>query len=224
MTPDAGAAGIAAQFRRAIIQGTYAYGERLPAEREIAETLRTSRTTVRHALRLLEENELVRRRAGSGTFVVHSAQEQREIAEITSPLELMDVRLALEPHIARLAVVHSTARDIETISSVLGQLDSVGPDLCRFTELDESFHLSLAHATHNPLIVLTYRHINAVRGHAQWKMVKHKLLTPKRIAEYNVEHRAIFDAVCSRDAEGAAGLIERHVSGARRDLLGAQST
>src|SRR5713101_800309 len=66
-----GSAGIAAQLRRAIKDGIYSYGDRLPAEREMARSFGASRTTVRTALDLLEERNFIRRKVGSGTFVVH---------------------------------------------------------------------------------------------------------------------------------------------------------
>lgn len=219
-----GSSGIAARLQQAIADGVYGYGDRLPAEREIARTFGASRTTVRSALRTLEQRNLVRRKVGSGTFVVQgSGQDRREIADITSPLELVDVRLAVEPHIARLAVMHGTARDIEAIGEALRELEKAGADRERFTQWDQSFHLALAAATHNPLMVWIYRQINEVRSHIQWSKVKDKVLTPARIADYNVQHRALFEAVQARDSDAVLDLINRHLAEARRDLLGAQS-
>ena len=84
--------------------------------------------------------------------------------------------------------------------------------------------MALADATHNPLAVWIYRQINEVRRHTQWSRVKDKVLTPARIAEYNRQHRALFEAVAARDGESAIELINRHLAEARRDLVGAQST
>jgi GntR family uxuAB operon transcriptional repressor len=217
--------GIAAQLRRAITDGLYAYGDRLPAEREIARSFGSSRTTVRSALRLLEERNFVRRKVGSGTFVVHSSgHNEREIADVTSPLELMDVRLAVEPHIVRLAVLHGTARDIEAMAEALSELEHAGSDRERFTHWDQRFHMALANATHNPLMVWAYHQINEVRSHTQWSKVKDKVLTPARIAEYNAEHRALFEAMQARDGETAVGIINQHLAEARHDLIGAQES
>ena len=220
-----GSAGIAAQLRRAITDGVYGYGDRLPPEREIARSFGISRTTVRSALDLLEEGKLIRRKIGSGTFVVHDrGQSEREIADITSPLELMDMRQAVEPHMVRLAVLHATARDIEALAESLRRLEQARADREQFTRCDQDFHLALAEATHNPLAVWIYRQVNEVRRHTQWSMVKDKVLTPARIAEYNRQHRALFEAVATRDGETALDLINRHLAEARRDLVGAQLT
>jgi DNA-binding FadR family transcriptional regulator len=219
-----GSSAIAGQLRRVIMSDAFVSGDQLPPEREIAQKFGASRTTVRNALRMLEDQQLIRRRVGSGTFVVYDgARGDEEIAEVTSPLELIEVRLALEPHIVRLAVVHGTARDMRTLVDLLAELEGCDEDREHFTDADQRFHLALAIATHNPLIVSIYRRINEVRGHAQWNKMKDKILVPSRIVEYNVSHRLIFEAVNRRDANTAAQLIAAHLQEARQDLLGAQS-
>ena len=224
-TSSHSSAGIAAELRRAIADAVYQYGDKLPPEREIARSFGASRTTVRKALRQLEERKFVERKVGSGTYVVHrGSQDERAIADITSPHELMDVRIAVEPHIVRLALMHGTARDIEAMGEALRELEQVGTDREHFTRWDERFHMALANATHNPLMVWIYGQINEVRNHTQWSKVKDKVLTPSRIADYNAGHRALFEAMQARDAEAAVELINQHLAEARRDLLGAQST
>ena len=106
-----GAAGIAAYLRRAILDGVYLYGERLPAERQLAETLSSSRSTVREALGILEQNNFITRRVGSGTFVTYAPETVGDdVAEITSPLELIEVRLGVEPYMMRLAAINAPPR------------------------------------------------------------------------------------------------------------------
>src|SRR5215207_9175370 len=87
-----GASFIAAQLRAAILDGSYAVGDRLPPERDIARALGASRTTIRNALQLLEGDELVTRRGGSGTYVAQNGRAEDDVAEVTSPLELVEVR------------------------------------------------------------------------------------------------------------------------------------
>jgi DNA-binding FadR family transcriptional regulator len=224
-TQSRGSAGIAAQLRRAITDGIYSYGDRLPAEREMARSFGASRTTVRSALDLLEKRNFIQRKVGSGTFVVHDrGGGEREIADITSPLELMDIRQAVEPHMVRLAVLHGTARDMEALAKNLRLLEQARTDREQFTRSDQEFHMAIVNATHNPLAVWIYRQINEVRQHRQWSRVKDKILSLARITEYNRQHRALFEAIAGRNAESAIELINRHLAEARRDLVGAQST
>lgn len=217
-----GSAAIAARLRRAILDGIYADGERLPAERELAQHFEASRSTVRKALRRLEESHLVTRRMGSGTFVNHRpALDRSDIAEMTSPIELIEVRLAVEPQMVRLAVVNATQRDLERLGEALGRVESCGDDRERFSRADERFHLMLAECTRNPLMVWLYRQINEVRSHALWDGMKDKILTATRIAEYNRQHRELYQTLHNRDVDAAARIIVAHLDKARRDLLGA---
>lgn len=219
-----GSAAIAAELRRAILDGDYAFDDRLPAERHLARLFNASRSTVRAALRRLEENHLVVRRIGSGTFVSYRpATREEEIAEITSPLELTEVRLAVEPHMTRLAVGNATARDIDHLGAALERVEASGTDPEYFTHWDGEFHQRLAQCSHNPLLVWIYGQINDVRSHALWNVMKDKVLTPEAIAEYNRQHRGIYESLRIRDVDEALRIIHQHLEKARRDLLGASS-
>jgi DNA-binding FadR family transcriptional regulator len=218
-----GAAAIAGQLRDAILKGTYVPGQRLPAERHLAEHFKTSRSTVREALRQLEEMALVARRIGSGTFVNRPPEGDVQVSENTSPLELIEVRQAVEPHIARMAVAHATARDLEVLAEGLAALESCGADRELFSAADQRFHLALAEATRNPLMAWIYRQINEVRGHEQWNEMKRKILTAETIRVYNVQHRDMYEAIRRRDIEAAVRCTIKHLDKVRRDLLGADS-
>jgi DNA-binding FadR family transcriptional regulator len=218
-----GAVAIAGRLRAAILEGAYAPGQRLPAERHLAEHFGASRSTVREALRRLEEMALVSRRVGSGTFVNGTGPApQGHVAENTSPLELIEVRQAVEPQMARLAVLHATARDLETLAEALAALEGCRHDRDLFSSADEGFHLALADATGNPLMAWLYRQINEVRGHDQWNEMKRKILTPENIDLYNAQHRELYGAIRRRDVDAAVRCIEVHLEKARRDLLGAE--
>ena len=123
---------------------------------------------------------------------------EREIADITSPLELMDIRQAVEPHMVRLAVLHGTARDIEALAKNLRLLDQARTDREQFTRSDQEFHMAIVNATHKSARRVVYRQINEVRQHRQWSRAKDKILSLARIAEYNRQHRALFEAIAGR--------------------------
>jgi len=213
------AAAIASQLRQAILDGVYVNGERLPAERQLAAALASSRTTVREALRILEHSKFVSRRVGSGTFVTFRPEASEEdVAEVTSPLELVDVRLAVEPHMVRLATLHATLRDLERIGEALDSLGDAGTSAEAFTRWDRTFHQLVAEATHNPLMISIYRQINHVRGHRQWNAMKDKVLNGDSIESYNRQHRALFDALKARDADAAVAIIHDHLLAARQQL------
>ena len=216
------AAAIATQLRRAILDGVYVDGERLPAERQLATALSSSRTTVREALRILEHGRLVSRRVGSGTFVTFRPEAgEDDVAEVTSPLELVDVRIAVEPHMVRLATLHATQRDLDRLAEALASLEADGLGTEGFTRHDRTFHQAIADATGNPLMASLYRQINHVRGHRQWNAMKDKVLTSESMAAYNRQHRALYEALRARDADQAVGIVLRHLDAARQQLSSA---
>lgn len=216
-----GAAEIASRMRRAILDGQYQHLQRLPAERELAQEFGTARGTIRQALAQLEDMNLVRRKVGSGTYVDYVAQPDHEqIAEATSPLELIEVRLAVESDIARMAVTNANARYLRELHASLTALEGAGADPGAFSKADEAFHLSMARCSQNPLLVWIYQLINEVRGHTQWDASKDKILTPEDIAEYNAQHRALYEAIERRDATGAVSIITEHLNKAKSQFVG----
>ena len=217
-----GAANIAVELRQAILLGDFLHGEKLPPERSLAETFGTSRNTVREALRTLEEDGVVSRRVGSGTYVTFKNDSDRdEAAEATSPLELIDARAGIEPQMVRLAVKNAGNRDIGRLEVALLRLERSIGDYRRFSRADEAFHLCIAECTRNPMMVWLYRQVNEVRGNALWYGVRGKILTRERMELYNKEHRALFDAIRLRSMEDALSIINRHMGEARADIIGA---
>jgi DNA-binding FadR family transcriptional regulator len=215
---------IAQELRDAIVGGHYTAGQRLPPERRLAIHFNASRATVREALRQLTDQQLVERRIGSGTFVTYrQAVEEHEVAEETSPLQLIEVRMAIEPQMARLAVLHASNRDLERLSAALALLGECHDEPNRYSAADEQFHLALAACTGNPLMIWLYRQINEVRLHAQWAAMRTKVLTAENMRIYDRQHAAVVEAVRRRDADAAAAAMVEQMAKARTDLLGAQS-
>lgn len=217
-------AAIAGILQKAIEEGAYVHGERLPPERILAEHYRVSRSTVREALRRLTELKLLARRVGSGTYVTYqSVPDSETMAQRTSPLELVDVRLAIEPQMIRLATVNCTSEDLEQVEKALEKLENVGSDKEAFSIADEEFHLQLAVSTRNPLMLWIYAHINDVRSHTAWHKMRDKILSASLIQTYNAQHRQIFEAISSRDSDAASKIVRKHLETARKDLLGADN-
>ncbi len=215
---------VASELRRSITEGDYEHGEQLPAERDLAQLFGVARSTVRKALLRLQKYGLVTRQIGSGTFVSYTSEASGdEIAEITSPLKVVEVRRAVEPLMTRLAVRNAGARDLDLLGESLARVMNSGDDPETFTRWDAEFHQRLANCSHNPLLAWVYRHINEVRSHAQWSVMRDKILVPERIAEYNRQHSELYESLRSRDTDRAVKIITEHLEIARRDLLGADS-
>lgn len=213
-------ANVTAQLRRRILEGEYAYEDRLPAERHLAQEFGVSRGTIRSVLQILEQQQLVARQIGSGTYVTHrETTNQQEISSITSPLEMNEVRIAIEPQMVRLAIANASSRELDELRDALRQCEDCGGDSEKFARGDAAFHMALAHCSRNKLMYWLYERISEVRRHSQWRRMKAKLLTPERIDYYNGQHRALYQAIAARDTANAVKLIKDHLYGVHDDLL-----
>ena len=211
---------VVSQLRNMILDGHYSHEERLPAERNLAEEFEVSRGTIRTALQNLEQQNLVTRKIGSGTYVTHrELSNQHDISSITSPIEMVEVRIAIEPQMVRLAITNASHRDLEELRKALRECEECGGDAEKFARADTAFHMTLAHCSKNKLMYWVYERISEVRRYSQWRMMKAKLLTPDRIDYYNRQHRALYEAIAARDAKGAIGIIKEHLFGVQDDLL-----
>lgn len=210
---------IAVDLRRRITTGHLVRDQRLPSERALAEDYGVARGTVREALKTIEKAGFVERRAGSGSYVIYNdVAESRSVIVTTRPLELVDARFALEPHMVRMAVLHATENDLARAEAHMAAMEA-SDDIREFADVDEKFHLALADAAHNPMIKWMMEKIHEVRSHSQWARMRTLTLTPAIIRRYNTQHRAMVDAIRARDAEKAAAAMRDHLDAARRSLV-----
>ncbi|MEZ5931731.1 MAG: FadR/GntR family transcriptional regulator [Alphaproteobacteria bacterium] len=224
LTSRRGAAEIASIIRREIEQGRLAAQERLPAERTMAETYAVARGTIREAIGRLAEEGLVEVRRGSGAYVrAENAQQLNPVIQQARPLELIDARFALEPHICRLAVLHARDGDLERTEALLARMEAAAHDPSEFAAADTVFHTVLAELTGNNLLVWIINQINSVRSQEQWSRMLLMTNTPDMIRTYNQQHRQIVDAIRSRDSEAAATAMKSHLESARLALMRAAS-
>lgn len=205
------------------------YKSRLPAERHLADEFGVPRNTVRGALDLLEENEIIVRHAGSGSFVHASAQPApaagpglraaSHIAETTGPLELHVVRGIFEPELLRLAVIHMSPKDIEALRHILTRMEAIKTDWQEYARCEEEFYLQLARGTENPLLIAIYELVTDVRRQAHWRAQRRKMLSPNRIRESQGRHRSMFQAIEHRDIESAVEYVRLQLVEEQRGLM-----
>ncbi len=214
-----GAADIAAVLRREISRGTYHINDRLPPERRLAEQFGVARGTVREALSRLASESLVEIKAGSGTYVVRRPEDRTaEAIEHTSPLELIDARYALEPHICRLAVLHGRRADFDALEQLCQRMESDPDDPVLFADCDAEFHRMLAQCTRNTLLIWIVDQVTTVRSQDDWTEMRQRTLDRDMITTYNRQHRGILDALRARQPEEAARRMGEHLETARLSL------
>ena len=220
-----GTAELATVLRKEILRGVYVDGQRLPAERVLAESYKVARGTVRSALLRLEHEGIVEIRAGSGTYVTAvTAQGYGTPIDTASPLELIDARFALEPHVCRLAVMHGRRVDFDALDDLASAMESSADNPSKFSEYDTAFHRQLVESTRNSLLIWIVSQINNVRSQDEWTKMRSVTLDEAIISRYNTQHRQVLNALRSREPERAANFMKEHLETARLSLTRAAST
>lgn len=215
-----GAARVFNHLRTAIVNCEYQFAERLPSERSLANHFAVARGTIRDALQQLERISMVKRKQRSGTFVNYNPQlDVNDMAEHTSPLELIEARLAIEPYVVKLVVANASQRDMKSLRNALDQAVDSNADPDAFSRADEAFHLMLARCSQNPLLIWIYQRINDIRNHSQWSERKNNILSATKIVTYNQQHVKILQQIMRRDMEGAVHAMSVHLQQAKQDLL-----
>ena len=214
-----GAADIAAMMRRKILKGDLRIHDRLPAERQLAADHGVARNTVRESLARLAREGYVETRPGSGTYVTFELEEPSTRAiEQATPLELIDARFALEPHICHLSVLQGRRADFDRLEALCRRMEAATDDPAAFAEADTEFHLVLAETTGNGLLTWVIGRINSVRSQDEWTRMRRLTLDGKMIARYNAQHRRILSAIRAREPERAALAMKEHLETARLSL------
>lgn len=204
--------------------GTLNPGNRLPTERELAKRFSVPRNAVRKTLAQLEAEGSITRHVGRGTFLAGrttavSADFPQDSVAHTSPAEVMEARLRIEPALAELIVTNATPADFERMETCLEKAEKAAT-LDEFELWDAALHEALAEATHNRFVIRVLDMVTAVRQQAEWGKLKDRIVTPERRIQYQEEHREIVRALKERDAERARAGIVSHLQHARRNLFG----
>jgi DNA-binding FadR family transcriptional regulator len=153
---------IADDIERLILDGTFPAGTRLPSEQDFAAQYGVSRNVVREALKSLKESGLVSIRTGSGTYVRRPSMEQvtealnrfvRHSLNDFSFAHFYEIRRMIEPENARLAAQRASPDEIIAILAPLHIMEQKQDDLEAWSSADLEFHIAIASATQNPLLV-----------------------------------------------------------------------
>jgi GntR family transcriptional regulator, transcriptional repressor for pyruvate dehydrogenase complex len=145
---------IVQQIRTLIEEGKLKRNDHLPSERDLSETFRVSRTTVREAIRTLESMKLLQSRQGNGTYVIASSAEAL-IQPLAAALfnekddirDIFTIRKIIEPHVAELAAENASPEEIEEMEKILGMQESSIGRGENIIETDSAFHNLMATAT-----------------------------------------------------------------------------
>jgi GntR family transcriptional repressor for pyruvate dehydrogenase complex len=217
---DRVAEAIVRQAEELILQGVLRPGDRLPSEREMAEQLDVSRPTLREALAELESRGLITTRPGGGTFIADilgSAFAPPLIELFASHdaalFDYLAFRRDLEGLAAERAAQHATDVDLEIIDGVFKRMEAAAgkrkPD--EEAAIDAEFHMAIVEAAHNVVMLHMMRSLYDLLVRGVWYNRNAVYEARASRAALLDQHRAIRDAVCTRNPQAARKAIENHL-------------
>jgi DNA-binding FadR family transcriptional regulator len=199
--------------------GTMRPGSKLPTERDLVERLAAPRSAVRRALAALERDGVVVRHVGRGTFLTDAVPKTAGAPADTSPAEIMQVRLLLEPQVAATAARVANQADLDQIAHCLRR-GGASDEYERFEAWDAALHTAIAKAAHNGLLMNLFEVVNAARSLPVWGSLKRRTSSSERRQSYHEDHVAIVDALQDRDPETARDRMRDHLLRVSDNLLG----
>jgi len=216
---------IGMRLRNELSSGQYKIGDRLPPERDIAEQFEVSRAVVREALIMLEIENLIEVRKGSGVYVMNLPEQQIATSsqsgdDDVGPFELLQARQFLESDIAAFAATQVTKNDIAQMRQALEMekdiLDSSGED----DDGDRLFHMLIAQATGNSILAeiieqLWLRRVNS----PMWRKLHSRITDTSYRQEWLADHHKILAALQRKDPKMARQAMWQHLENVKVKLL-----
>jgi len=206
------------QLRDAIFRGRLKAGERILPERELAATMKVSRTSVRSAIAKLITLGYLENHQGKGTFVA-----SRDSSDVSNPFqslinpsistvdELLEFRIGFGMHGVSLAAMRATPQDIKYLEDVLKTSGVEDWNPQTETESDIAFHMGIAYATHNAV------YVDLTRRFYEYMFFRLKELNSLiyenqvKVLEIERQHQDILDGIRMRDQDKARTAMLNHV-------------
>lgn len=209
------------RLRQFVTDSRFEHNARLPSERDLCVKLNVKRGELRKALSQLEADGLVWRHVGRGTFIgsrpVLNLNDVGYLEKLARPMKVIEARLAIEPELARLAAIHGAKLDFDEIRTCSQKCENAR-DWRSYEAWDNNFHLAIAKATHNKVLIHLFETLNVVRRSIVWGQLRSSTLPPRTHASF-AQHEAIIAAISARDASGADALMREHLVSVRDRVI-----
>lgn len=204
------------RFQEMIRNGVLTQGSRLPSERELAAHFGVARSSLRQALKVLEIMGILTQRVGDGTYLAKDSSavlavpmEFLFLLDDTSVQELTELRLLMEPGLARLAAERATAEDMTLLRRSVHDLEVSRGDTAKLIAADLLFHRAIFTASKNRAASSVYQTIH--RAMAKMILVTSQMVELEHTLSF---HKPIMLAIEKRDGERAATLMTEHLQDA----------
>ncbi|SEL61883.1 transcriptional regulator, GntR family [Roseovarius azorensis] len=231
VTPEKLSTAVTRQIEKLVLRGILRPGERLPAERELAEKLGVSRPSLREAVAELQEKGLLTSRAGAGVYVADvlgSAFSEaliRLFAEHDEAVfDYIAFRRDLEGLAACRAAKLASDTDRQVIQTIMDKMEAAHRKTNPADEarLDAEFHMAIIEASHNVIMLHMMRSMFQLlrEGVFYNRQVMFKQRTTR--GALLDQHRAINTAIQARDAEAAQAAVTAHLNYVEKSLADQQ--
>ena len=214
------------ELKSLLKSGTFRIGDRLPPERDIAETFNVSRTVVREALIMLELENLVAVKKGSGVYVIGLPDEvlsekDRKIEEDLGPFELLQARQLIESNIAAFAASQIVKADIVELRAILEQERQIlEQEVLDDYSADEMFHVAIARATKNSILEHLLEDLWAKRSTSKmWDQLQSRITDHSYRKKWLYDHEKILQALQLKDAMAARHAMWQHLENVKQTLM-----
>jgi len=187
---------------------------RLPTERALVETLGISRRAVRRALEVLEAEDVVWRRQGSGTYAgpcPNSAADQ--LVDATSGFdffEVMEVRLRIEPQLAPMAALRATPEAIAAIREIIQRLYQAH-DADAYELWDSALHHQIARSAANRFFLTIFEAMDRIRSDDTWRAIRDRSRNTSSLVASHQQHEAIVEATAAHNPVQAGEAMLAHI-------------
>ena len=198
------------QILHLIDSGEYPVGSRLPAERDMSERFGVSRPTIREAVIALEAMDRVAVKTGSGVYVLEWKGVQGFERNV-SPFELLETRVLFEGESAALAASMISDEELKLLAEALEEMaqENAAGDTESHVA-DRKFHAVIAGATHNRVLSSVIENLWAAQEGLHHIKVSHQAICMADPQVRLDEHKAIYDALASRDSQAARAAMRNH--------------
>jgi DNA-binding FadR family transcriptional regulator len=213
---------IARKLSKAIADGEYEIGQRLPSERELAQSFGVSRPTVREAIIALELDELVDVRLGSGVYVMNRQPPGgHESAKDIGPFELLEARRIIEGECCALAALRIDDDQLKQLSDLVAEMrdDNRQNEILMSEEADRRFHELIAASTQNSGIIAAVQMLWDARARSPQSHLMDDKSRARGLKPPIKEHAAILRALKQRDPDAARAAMHEHISRVIEDML-----
>lgn len=212
---------LARDLKILIQQKGYKVGDRIMTERQISEALNVGRSAAREAILMLEIEELVEVRKGSGIYLLSDSRSvARPVVDDVGPFELLQARQLLESSIAGFAAVTVTKNDIVRMREALDMERKGIEEKNNDYSSDELFHRLIAEATQNSVLVDMVSELWAKRDQSlMWARLHERIFDNNYREKWLKDHQDILSALQLKDAEGARKAMWVHLDNVRDTLM-----